>query len=59
MNSQEPVEDDIETAMLADLPLASAQAEETKGGSGVVTLIGPPVSADLKKTGPGLLVLPG
>ena len=51
MNQENPLEDDIVTAVMIDLPLTSAQAEETKAGFGGVTLIGPPETAELKKVG--------
>ena len=58
MNPEEYLEDDIVTAILTDLPLASEQAEDTKAGFGGVTFIGPPAAEDLKKTGLGTLILP-
>ena len=58
MNPEESFEDDIVTAILTDLPLASEQAEDTKAGFGGVTFIGPPAAEELKKLGLGTLVLP-
>ena len=46
---QEVVEDEIQTAALADLPLESEPAEQTRAGSGSVTLIGPPATSEGKK----------
>ena len=48
MNQREVLEDDIQTATLADLPLDNEQAEQTRAGSGAVTLIGPPTSEEKK-----------
>ena len=58
MNQEKPLEEDIVTATLTDLPLTIAQAEEAKAGAGNVTLIGPPEAAELKKVGGGHLILP-
>ena len=60
MNQDETREDDVVTAVLTDLPLLSAQAEETKAGFGGVMLVGPPASEKgLEKFGPGGLVYSG
>jgi hypothetical protein len=42
MKQKESHRDVIQTAVLADLPLAAEQAEETKAGAGDVSLLGPP-----------------
>lgn len=48
MNQEKPPEEDIETAILKELPLSITQAEEAKAGFGGVTLIGPPETAAVK-----------
>jgi hypothetical protein len=48
MNQEKPLEEEIVTAILTDLPLGIAQAEEAKAGFGGVTLIGPPETTKLK-----------
>ena len=58
MNKQEPFEDDIQTATLADLPLTGEQAEKATAGGGVVEFIGPPATSELKKVGTGSVVFP-
>jgi hypothetical protein len=49
MNQEKPLKEDIETAILTDLPLSTGQAEQAKAGYGGVTLIGPPETAGVKK----------
>lgn len=46
MNQKQSAESDSQTAILTDLSLDSDQAEQIKGGSGVVTLIGPPAKEE-------------
>jgi hypothetical protein len=59
MDQEKPVEEDIVTATLTDLPLTNAQAEGAKAGAGNVTLIGPPETAELKKVGESGLIYSG
>ena len=52
MNQKQSTEGDSQTAILIDLPLGSEQAEQTKAGSGVVTIIGPPAKEETKAIQP-------
>jgi len=44
MNYKNSRNDSIQPEILADLPLASEQAEETKAGAGNVVFLGPPAT---------------
>jgi hypothetical protein len=59
MNQEKPLEEDITTAILTDLPLGIAQAEEAKAGFGGATLIGTPETAALRNSEKGILIYSG